>query len=102
MTTEDGAHLRDRITPEERTKLYGLINEHREIDQTLNRLKAELKFEEEKERQEAFREKRKIRAGTERINNLRREIRRVRTEWEDKLGVIADLVEDLGLLGVSL
>ena len=101
MTTNDGEHLRDLITPEERTRLYALINEHRGIDLTLNGLKEELKFEQEKEKLEAFRENREV-SSTPRELELKTEINRTQELWDDKLGVIADLVEDLGLLGVSL
>ena len=101
MTRFDGEHLKDRITPEERTRLYNLINEHREIDLALGRLKAELKFEEAKEKQEAFRENREVRV-TEREGELSLEIARTKEEWDNKIGVIGDLVEDLGLLGVNL
>ena len=101
MTTNDGEHLRDLITPEERTRLYALISEHRGIDLTLNGLKEELKFEQEKEKLEAFRENREV-SSTTRELELKTEINRTQELWDDKLGVIADLVEDLGLLGVSL
>ena len=101
MTRLDGQHLSDRITLEERQQLYGLINEHREIDLRLNCLRAELKFEVEKEKLEAYRENR-VESSTEREVELKTEIDRVKEEWDNKIAVIADLVEDLGLLGVSL
>ena len=94
-------HLRDRITPEEKERLYGLINEHRGIDLRLNSLKAELKFELTKEKLEAYRENREE-SATAREAELRVEISNVKELWDDKIGIIADLVEDLGLLGVSL
>ena len=101
MTRLDGEHLRDRITLEERRTLYGLINEHREIDLRLNKAKAELKFEEAKEELTAYCETREVRI-TERVVELKAEVGRIKEEWDDKIGVIADLVEDLGLLGVNL
>ena len=101
MTRLDGAHLSDRITPEERERLYGLINKHRQIDLVLGGLKAELKFEIAKEKLEAFRENRDTRE-IDREGELKAEISRVKELWDNKLAVIADLVEDLGLLGVSL
>ena len=101
MTTEQGEHLRDRITEEERIRLYALIGEHREIDIALNGLKAALKFEKEREIIEAYRENRDT-TESGRISELKAEIRRTKEEWDNKLGVLADYVEDLGLLGVSL
>ena len=101
MTREDGAHLGDRITQEEKELLYSLINEHKGIDCELGYLKAELKFELAKERLAAYREDREIRE-LQRETELKEEIKRVQELWDDKIGVIADLVEDLGLLGVSL
>ena len=101
MTRLDGEHLSDRITLEERRRLYGLINEHRDIDLRLNKAKAELKFEQAKEKLVAFRENREIRQ-TEKEAELEVEIRSVKEEWDDKIAIIGDLVEDLGLLGVNL
>ena len=57
----NGDHLGDRITPEEKEQLYGLINLHKGIDLTLGYLKAELKFELAKENLAAYREDREIR-----------------------------------------
>ena len=101
MTRVDGQHLSDRITPEERARLYGLINEHREIDLRLGSLRAELKFERAKEKLEAYRENREV-SITAKEEELLAEKSRVKEIWDDKLGVIADLVEDLGLLGINL
>ena len=97
----NGDHLGDRITPEEKEQLYSLINEHKGIDLTLGYFKAELKLEVEKEKLTAYRENREPRE-TQREVELKEEVQRVKELWDDKLGVIADLVEDLGLLGVSL
>ena len=78
-----------------------MINEHRDIDLRLNKAKAELKFEQAKEKLVAFRENREIRQ-TEKEAELEVEIRSVKEEWDDKIAIIGDLVEDLGLLGVNL
>ena len=101
MTRLDGQHLSDRITLEERQQLYGLINEHREIDLRLNCLRAELKLERAKEELEAFRENREVSITARRVE-LEAEVNRIKEAWDNKIGVIADLVEDLGLLGVNL
>ena len=101
MTRLDGQHLSDRITLEERQQLYGLINEHREIDLRLNCLRAELKFEVAKEKLEAYRENREVSITARRVE-LEAEVNRIKEAWDNKIGVIADLVEDLGLLGVNL
>ena len=101
MTRLDGEHLGDRITPDEKKLLYRLINEHKGIDLTLEYLKAELKLEVAKEKLTAYREDREVRE-IQREVELKEEIKRVKELWDDKIGVIADLVEDLGLLGVSL
>ena len=101
MARLDGAHLSDRITPEERKRLYDLINEHREIDLILGCLKAELKFEKAKEKLRACREDREE-SRTNREEELETEIKEVQEDWDNKIAVIGDLVEDLGLLGVNL
>ena len=101
MTREDGAHLGDRITQEEKEVLYGLINEHKGIDCELGYLKAELKFELAKERLAAYRENREVSITARRVE-LEAEVDRVKEAWDNKIAVIGDLVEDLGLLGVNL
>ena len=101
MTGEYGEHLRNRISTEDRVRLYSLIGEHRELDIALRRAREELRFEIERENQEAFRENR-FSGWTERKAEVREKINRLREAIQDKLAVIGDLVEDLGLLGVDL
>ena len=99
MTGETGAQ--SSTNSDKRQRLNRLLRELQDLDSNRKRLQGELKFEREKELQEAYREDRQTRR-TQRANDLRAEIRRIGYSVDSTVAEIGELVFDLGLVGVNL